>query len=1405
MKKATFLIVLSTTILKLYSQEISPVTTEKSLSDKNFFIENKGQWQEDVLFLSQTKGMDVWLTSNGIIYDFYQSTPVANQQTALLPDQRTSEYSRAGQVIRWEFNGERVESTAEGKGQKDSYYNYFKGNNPSEWATNVRLYEEVMIENVFNEIDLHYYFEEGNIRYDYVVHPGADVSAINLSASGTDELYVENGDLMTRTRFGDVAQGKLFAYQIINGIKKEVPCDFIVTGKTVTFAVGAYDKSRELIIDPLIWSTFIGGALEETVNGMSADASNNIYLTGSMYSTNYPSTVGAYDITQNGGQDAYLTKLSANGNALIYSTFFGGSGIGVELGYSVTVDASGNAYVTGVVGSSDFPATVGAFDVSANGTDVFVTKFNSLGNGLVYSTFLGGNGQDYGLSITIDATLNAYVTGYTNSGNFPVTVGVYDANYTGNTLTQDVFVTKLNATGSALIFSTYLGGNGSDYGNSIAVDASGNVYVTGSCSNAFPLFPATFGSYDDTQNGGDDVFVAKFNPTATALVFSTFIGGTTNDAGTSIAVDASNNIFVAGYAASVTFPVTIGAFDQSHNSGIRDAFILKLNAAGTSLIYSTFVGGSGDDRATSLAINSSGVAYFCGITTSTNFPTTVGSHDEVSNGGWDGYVAQLNATGSALVYSSFFGGTGNDFINAIRDDGNGGLLIAGGVTSSDLPTTIGSYDQTYNGGAYDIAVAKFCTPPIVTASANTPLCAGQTLNLSTSGGSTYSWSGPNGFTSSLQNPVLPNVNSSNAGTYSVLVTTSGGCSGTATVNVTIGAQPVPVITSNGPLCAGQTLNLTATGGVSYSWSGPNGFNSALQNPSIANTSVSATGTYSVTVTGSSGCTAMATLSVTINTLPVITATSNSPVCEGSVLNLSASGAASYSWSGPNTFSSAQQNPSVSNVTLSATGTYTVSGTGSNGCIGTGSVSVNISSLPFVSASSNSPLCSGSTLNLQAAGGNSYNWNGPGNFSSNQQTTAITNASLNNAGVYTVTVTNSSGCINTGTVAVVVNSLPSISVSNNSPVCEGQSANFTANGGTSYSWSGPNNFTSTMQNPIISNTTLNGAGNYSVVVTDANGCTGSAIATLFVNALPIVNASGNSPVCLGQAILFSSSSGVSYSWTGPGTFNSNQQSPSIPGSSNADAGTYYVQLTDTNGCTNTDSVNINIIDVIISLSSNSPSCNGDPINLNAGGGTNYSWSGPDNFNSAAQNPVIINGGFANTGTYTVTVTDANGCVDTASMFIQVITVDTAAFVNGAMLSASASGANYQWINCANNSPIPGATNQNYMAPQNGQYAVIVTENGCSDTSSCLNVFSVDISQNVSSDNIAFGPNPVETELFILSASPVHQITVYSSSGALIFIRSADSLQTVDVSDLAAGIYFIEFVTQEGVVRNKFIKN
>lgn len=1405
MKKAAFLIALSTAILKLYSQEIRPVDTENSLSDKNFFIENKGQWPQEVLFLSQTKGMDVWLTTNGIVYDFYQSTSVTNQQTALLPDQRTSEYSRAGQVVQWKFNGEQIESTAEGKGQKASYYNFFKGNNPSEWATNVRLYEEVMIKNVFNEIDLHYYFEEGNVRYDYVVHPGADVSAINLSASGTDELYVKNGDLMTRTRFGDVAQGKLFAYQTINGTKKEVPCDFIVTGKTVTFAVGAYDKNSELIIDPLIWSTFIGGALEETVNGMSTDAANNIYLTGSMYSINYPTTVGAYDLSQNGGQDAYLTKLSANGNTLIYSSFFGGNGIGTELGYSVTVDVSGNAYVTGVVGSSDFPSTVGAFDVSANGTDVFVTKFNALGNGLVYSTFLGGNGQDYGLSIAIDATLNAYVTGYTNSGNFPVTVGVYDANYTGNTLTQDVFVTKLNPAGSALIFSTYLGGNGSDYGNSIAVDASGNVYVTGSCSSTYPLFPATFGSYDDTQNGGDDVFVAKFNPTATALVFSTFIGGTTNDAGTSISVDASNNIFVAGYAASVTFPVTVGAFDQSHNSGVRDAFILKLNAAGTSLIYSTFVGGSGDDRATSLAINSSGVVYFSGITTSTNFPTTIGSHDEVANGGWDGYVAQLNATGSALVYSSFFGGTGNDFINAIRDDGNGGLLISGGVASSDLPTTIGSYDQTYNGGAYDIAVAKFCTPPIVTASANTPLCSGQTLNLSTAGGSTYSWSGPNGFTSSLQNPTLPNVNSSNAGTYSVVITTSGGCSGTTTVNVTIGAPPVPVIASNSPLCAGQTLNLTATGGISYSWAGPNGFSSSLQNPSITNTSASATGTYSVTVTGSSGCTTIATLSVTVNALPVITATSNSPVCEGSALNLSASGATSYSWSGPNTFSSSQQNPSVSNVTLSAAGTYTVSGTGSNGCIGTGSVSVNISTLPVVTASSNSPICSGSTLNLQSAGGSSYSWSGPGNFSSSQQTSAITNASLINAGIYTVTVTNSSGCVNTGTVTVVVNALPSISLGNNSPVCEGQSATFSASGGASYSWAGPNNFTSTLQNPIISNTTLSGAGSYSVVVTDANGCVSSANVTLLVNALPIVNASSNSPVCLGQAILFNTSAGVSYSWAGPGTFNSNQQNPSITSSANADAGTYYVHVTDTNGCTNTDSVNINIIDVIINISSNSPSCNGEPINLNAGGGTNYSWSGPDNFNSILQNPIITNGGFANTGTYTVTVTDANGCVDTASMFIQVNTVDTAAFVNGAMLSASASGANYQWINCLNNSPIPGATSQTYMAAQNGQYAVVVTENGCTDTSSCLNVVSVDLSQNVLSNNIAFGPNPAENELFISSASPVHQITVYSSSGALIFIRNGNSLQTVDVSDLAAGIYFIEVVTELGVVRNKFIKN
>lgn len=1407
MKKVAVLFAVLQCVVNIQAWAAIDAPATSGISDKQFFIENKGQWPQDVLYLTQIGGLDAWITQKGIVYDFYQLNPTVQNLFAPTPEKQSPEYARKGHVIRWTFNGSNEKPGTEGIGRKTAYYNYFIGADPSGWASNVGLFEEVIVKNVYTGIDARYYFDNKNIRYDYIVHPGADVGAIRLTASGTESIRVDaNGDLKTRTCLGEVTQGKLFAYQIRNGSTQEVSCDFTLSGNTLGFAIGEYDNQQVLIIDPLIWGTYIGGTSEEGASGLARDGSDNLYVTGSVYSTTYPTTVGAYDLTQNGSQDAYVTKLNASGTALIYSTFLGGSGTGLEQGYAITVDANGNAYVTGNIGSGDFPTTPGAFDVSANGTDVFVTKLNATGTALVYSTFMGGNGQDFGLAIAIDATGNAYVTGYTNSGNFPVTVGVYDPTFSSSTFTQDVFVSKLNATASVLIFSTYLGGYGSDYGNGIAVDASGNVYVTGSCSSAFPLFPTTSGAFDQTQGGGDDVYVAKLNSTATTLVFSTYIGGTTNDAGTSIAVDSNGDTYIGGYTASVTFPITIGVFDQVHNGGIRDAFVTKLNAAGSTLLYSTFVGGTGDDRATSIGINSAGNVYLCGITTSVDMPTTSGSFDQTSNGGWDGFVAQLSPTFSALGYGSYYGGTGNDYINALQTDASGSIYIAGGVASTDVPTTIGAYDVTYNGGTYDVAVAKFCTPPTISITATTPLCAGQTLNLSTNSGASYTWSGPNSFSSSLQSPSIPNVTTANSGTYSVIVNTSGGCSGTASLVVTVNSAPVATASSTSPVCAGQTLSLTSGGGASYSWSGPNGFTSPLQNPTISSVSTAASGTYSVIVTGASGCTSTGTVSVVINSAPVATASSNAPVCEGQAVNLSAGGGVSYLWSGPNSFSSPVQNPSLSNVTSAQAGTYSVTVTNANGCTNVATVAVNINVLPVVTVGSNSPVCVGQALNLVSGGGSSYAWSGPVSFSASQQNTSISNTVLTNAGAYTVVVTDANGCSNSGSTSVVINSLPAVIISSNSPVCVGQPVNLTSGGGTVYTWVGPNTFSSTQQNPIISNSTVSDAGTYSVTVTDGNGCIDSAVVTVALNALPNATASSNSPVCEGQPINFTSAGGTTYSWSGPGSFSTPQQNPVISNSTFADAGTYTVAVTDINGCSNTATVSVVVNGVFVNISSNSPVCDGSALMLtsSAGGGITYSWSGPDNFTSTLQNPGISNVNSNGTGVYTVTVTATNGCSDTASVNVQVNTVNAGATANGAVLTATAVGATYQWIDCVTLTPIANETGQTFTPSQNGQYAVVVTENGCTDTSACLVVISAGINDQAASGNVVIYPNPADNELFVLSGLQVKQLVIYSATGTVV-MNQQTSATTVNVSGLAAGIYFIDIETDNGITRHRFIKN
>ena len=404
-----------------------------------------------------------------------------------------------------------------------------------------------------------------------------------------------------------------------------------------------------------------------------------------------------------------------------------------------------------------------------------------------------------------------------------------------------------------------------------------------------------------------------------------------------------------------------------------------------------------------------------------------------------------------------------------------------------------------------------------------------------------------------------------AGTYTLTVTDSNGCTASATVDVVVRPAPAVTASSNSPVCAGGTLNLVGgpAGMTIYSWSGPGGYTSNVQSPTRSNATPAMAGTYTLTVTDSNGCTASATVDVVVRPAPAVTASSNSPVCAGGTLNLvgGPAGMTIYSWSGPGGYTSNVQSPTRSNATPAMAGTYTLTVTDSNGCTASATVDVVVRPAPAVTASSNSPVCAGGTLNLVGgpAGMTIYSWSGPGGYTSNVQSPTRSNATPAMAGTYTLTVTDSNGCTASATVDVVVRPAPAVTASSNSPVCAGGTLSLVGGpaGMTIYSWSGPGGYTSNVQSPTRSNATPAMAGTYTLTVTDSNGCSASATVDVVVRPAPAVTASNDGPVCVGEDVqLTGGPDGMaSYAWVGPGTYSSNQQNPLISNVTPASAGSY----------------------------------------------------------------------------------------------------------------------------------------------------------------------------------------------------------------------------------------------------------
>jgi hypothetical protein len=623
------------------------------------FEANQGQTASEVKFLARGPRYGLFLTPTDAVLTLRKTndakTPLHRRDVGKGQDHPASADRSQGApgslpvILHIKLVGANPHPTIVGMDALPGKVNYLRGNDPKRWRTNIPTYRRVKYAQVYPGIDLVYYGNPQQLEHDFIVAPGAKPSGIAMDISGAGKASIDaKGDLVLKSHASGILLKKPVMYQEVNGRRRDIAGGYVLKdGQRVGFRVGVYDATKPLVIDPV----------------------------------------------------------------LVYSTYLGGSG--TDAAYGVAVDTAGNAYVTGWTESSDFPlagnpvqSTLGG-DSDLFDSDVFVAKLDAAGGALVYSTYLGGSSTDYGYGIAVNTAGNAYVTGFTYSSDFPSPPPRDKPVQSTLGGDSDVFVAKLDAAGSALVYSTYLGGSSADYGYGIAVDTAGNAHVTGWTESSD--FPLAGNPVQSILGGSSDVFVAKLDAAGSTLVYSTYLGGSKYDGGYGIAVDTAGNAYVTGYTYSTDFPLagspvqsTLGG-DPDFND--KDVFVAKLDAAGSTLVYSTYLGGSGLEHGYGIAVDTAGNAYVTGYTYSTDFPLAGSPVQSTLGGSSDIFVAELDAAGSTLVYSTYLGGSNYDVGYGIAVDTAGNAYVTGPTGSSDFPVA-GSPVQSTIGHFSDTFVAK---------------------------------------------------------------------------------------------------------------------------------------------------------------------------------------------------------------------------------------------------------------------------------------------------------------------------------------------------------------------------------------------------------------------------------------------------------------------------------------------------------------------------------------------------------------------------------------------------------------------------------------------------------------------------------------------------------------------------
>ncbi len=668
-----------------------------------YFIENRGQMERAVKFYEKGPGHATFFTKDGLVLSLAKGAAKGYKTShdGVHEDTDIKSHAKATRdYLTLSFVGtdKGTEITAENR--EAGHVNYFVGNDRSKWRSNIPVYGTLLYKDLYRGVDMRFYGNNRRLEHDVIVHPGGDLSRVRFVYHGARDVRMRgDGGLEVSLEHGRLIEEKPVIYQEIKGRRVAVKGGYrLARGHDGSFSYGfyvaSYDHTRDLVIDPvLVYSTYLGGIGTDWGESIAVDNTGAAYVTGSTDSFDFPVNSGIQG-APGGSQDAFITKLNPAGTAMVYSTYLGGTLN--DVGQGIAVDGSGAAYVTGQTLSTDFPLVTPLQGVKGAFNDAFVAKLNPAGSAIVYSTYLGGNDQDYGYGIAVDGTGAALVVGSTYSGNFPT---FHPLQFPMGGF-EDAFVTKINPAGTSIDYSTFLGGNLDEDGHGIAVDGTGNAYVTGQTSSLdFPLLNpilTTFGG------GGWDAFVTKINSGGTAFMYSTYLGGSNNDMGYAVAVNASGEAYVAGSTSSVDFPV-VGPIQGMGNVLSSDAFVSRVNTTGNTLLYSTYLGGSATDEAYGIAVNSAGEAYVTGWTISTDFPV-VNATQGTFGGVFDAFVTRINPTGTALVYSTYLGGSGGEMGSAVAVDSSGAAYVTGDTFSTDFP--MAGPLQGLNAGGTDAFVSK---------------------------------------------------------------------------------------------------------------------------------------------------------------------------------------------------------------------------------------------------------------------------------------------------------------------------------------------------------------------------------------------------------------------------------------------------------------------------------------------------------------------------------------------------------------------------------------------------------------------------------------------------------------------------------------------------------------------------